>query len=123
MKNQKIKQLNRSLKYLTELLSTRDDSQNKITQEIELTRNILNKYMEEKTQTLMFMSSVNHYQEGERNTKYFMSLAKQKSQQKTMTRVETEDGTITEEPDKTLQEQKKFYEQLYTRDNNVQFKL
>ena len=56
-------------------------------------------------------------EDGEKNTSYFLSLEKRNYQNKLITQVQTETGTITE-PHKILDEAKNFYKKLYSESNN-----
>ena len=55
----------------------------------------------------------------ERNSKYFFSLEKFRSKSKTMNTVRNEKNQIITGKDQILQEQFKFYQQLYTKDPAV----
>lgn len=63
------------------------------------------------------------YNEGEANTKYFFNLEKQRAIGTCMSKLELDDGSVLTERKKILKEQKRFYEQVYTSDPDVQFTL
>ena len=52
------------------------------------------------------------YQEGEKCTKYFFSLEKYKSKQKTLSMVKKEDGTFTFKNEEILEECRAFYKKI-----------
>ena len=59
-------------------------------------------------------------EQSEKSTKYFFQLEKTRSKNKVMSKVETENGIITD-PKKILQAQSSFYKNLYTTDPKVNF--
>lgn len=63
------------------------------------------------------------YNEGEASTKYFFQLQKQKYANQCMNRVYMDDGSVETEQKKILNEQKKFYEQVYQADSSVSFNI
>ena len=83
--------------------------------------------LEEKTleriKGVMFRSKVKWYEEGERNTKYFYALEKMKYNAKTCYKLLCEDGRELNTPDGILEEQKRFYTELYAEDQEVKFDL
>ena len=83
-----------------------------------------NDYIQEQTQSHYLLSKTKWYQYGERNSKFFFSLAKSRYNNKTMFQVyNPQDDSITTDPQKILQVQSKFYEKLYTNDPKVHFNL
>ena len=86
----------------------------------EKSRQDLERIMEKKTQGAIFRSRCRWYNEGEKNTKYFLNLEKSRSGAKAMTTVITETGTYNDQ--KTIiEELKNFYETLYTSDRDIKF--
>ena len=83
----------------------------------------LEEKMEEKARGIMFRSKVRWHELGEKNTKYFYSLEKARYNQKTCFAIYNEEGQIVEEKDKVLEVQKNFYEKLYSRDEDVEFRM
>ena len=77
----------------------------------------------ERTKGIMFRSKAKWYAEGERNTKYFYSLEKARYNAKTCFRIISDRGDEISEPVEILQEQRKFYKELYQKDEDVQFNM
>ena len=57
------------------------------------------------------------FEHGERNTKYFLNLEKRNFCQKSVTKLKLKDDTYTYDQFDILQEEKQFYESLYTSKN------
>ena len=72
---------------------------------------------------LLFRSKVRWYEEGEKSTKYFFSLEKAKYNAKTCFKLIDQNNQEIVEQDKILQEQKRYYEELYSIDQDVKFTL
>ena len=83
--------------------------------------------LEEKTlsriQGVMFRSKVKWYEEGEKNTKYFFSLEKARYNAKTCYKLIAEDGTELEDQQKIIEEEFRFYNDLYDQDKDVSFNM
>ena len=62
-------------------------------------------------------SKVRWFEHGERNTKYFLNLEKRNFCQKSVTKLKLKDDTYTYDQFDILQEEKQFYESLYTSKN------
>ena len=77
----------------------------------------------ERTRSIMFRSKVQWHEEGEKSSKYFFSLEKARYNAKTCYKMLLEDGSEVQDPDRILQEQRKFYQELYDIDQDVQFSL
>ena len=77
----------------------------------------------ERTQGIMFRSKAKWYEEGERNTKYFFSLEKSRYNAKTCYRLITNEGEEIRSQQLIIKEQEKFYEDLYSEDNDVMFNM
>ena len=76
----------------------------------------------ERTKTVMFRSKARWYMEGERNTKYFYRLERARYNAKTcntllINNVETTDYK------QILEEQRRFYQELYTADPTIKFDI
>ena len=87
---------------------------------LEKTKSELEQFYESKRQGAIFRSRVRWYNEGEKNSKYFLNLEKCRSASKGMSCASTENGTIVN-PIYILQEQELFYTTLYAKDENVVF--
>ena len=72
---------------------------------------------------VMFRSKAQWYAEGEQSTKYFYNLEKARYNAKTCYKLLTEQGEEIEDPEQILLEQKNFYMNLYSQDEDVQFTL
>ena len=94
-----------------------------IEEDITQRKSELQKYLSYKAEGAQICSKTVWYQKAERNTKYFFCLEKIKYNNKTLNAVLCEDGTISKDERRILQEQTKFYRKLYSKDPNVLFKL
>ena len=72
---------------------------------------------------MMFRSKVKWYELGERSSKYFYSLEKSRYNAKTCYKIIDDEGTEICNPDAILEEQRRFYEELYMEDEDVCFNL
>ena len=90
---------------------------------LEDTKKELEEKIFDRTKGVMFRSKAKWYEEGERNTKYFYSLEKAKYNAKTCFKIFNSQGSEITQPQEILQEQKKFYEELYRKDENVNFNM
>ena len=120
-KKEMLNNLNRTLKYL-ETLRVNNTNPN-IQEEYEAVKAKIDSFMKEKTQSLIFMSRANYYQEGERNTKYFYATAKKRAQQRTMYEVNDANNKLVKDPKAILKVQHDYYNALYKQDKKVNFRL
>ena len=72
---------------------------------------------------LIFRSKVCWYELGERTTKYFYNMEKARFNAKTCNMLLMENGDIIKDQHSILQQQRKFYQQLYMRDDTIHFNL
>ena len=86
-----------------------------IIENMEVLKHDLKMILNERTQGAIVRSRTKWYEEGEKNSKHFINLEKRQSSNKTINRLQLQDGTITENPQKILTEQRNFYMQLYTK--------
>ena len=77
--------------------------------------------MEKRTKAAILRSKAQWYCEGEKSTKYFLNLEKKRSAARNVTALLNEDGSLNTNPVKILDEQRKFYEQLYTPHKHAAF--
>ena len=77
----------------------------------------------EEVESIRFRARYRFQTQGEKCSKFFLSLEKRNYNNKTMFSVITDEGEHCTEQKRILQEQKKFYENLYTIDESVQFSL
>ena len=76
-------------------------------------KNLLNELIDTKSKGAQIRSRANWVNEGEKNTKYFLSLEKKNQSNNVITKLNTENGIVSSEGD-VLKEMCSFYEQLYT---------
>ena len=69
----------------------------------------------------MFCSHSQWYNVSEKNTKYFFNLEKMRYNAKTIQRIVLKNGSITRNKSTILQEQKRYYSELYTANPTTQF--
>ena len=77
----------------------------------------------ERAKGIMFRTKACWNVEAERNTKYFFNLEKLKSKSRTAFVLITEEGKTINTQKGILNEQKRFYEKLYSADKSVKFKI
>ena len=80
-------------------------------------RNLENK----KAEGILFRCKAKWQVEAERNTSYFYSLEKNRYNMKMCNSLVQDNGNIVREPRQILKLQRKFYQKLYQRNNNVKF--
>ena len=76
-----------------------------------------------RAKSIMFRSKVKWVEDGEKNTKYFLTLEKSKYNARTCRKLLTEDDQIIEEEGKILSEQECYYRTLYKKNNEVEFNI
>ena len=96
------------------LKAERNPADKKILNELFATNLRLEKLLQYKTKGAILRSKVRWFEHGERNTKYFLSIEKRNSCQKAVTKLKLKDDTYTYDQFEILQEEKQFYESLYT---------
>ena len=79
----------------------------------------LDSIIETEIQGVILRSLCDEYEKGEKCTKYFFSLEKYRAKQKTISRLKLEDGSFSSDADIILEECRKFYQKLYSRNLNV----
>ena len=99
--------LNRAINFLRKLLDELYCP--KVDAELKRINADIDMYLLKKTQTLIFLSKARYYSEGERNTKYFFSMAKSQATRRTMYEVYDERGKKTKNPDDILTLQCNYY--------------
>ena len=78
--------------------------------------------MFERVKGLIFRSKVRWHEGGEKNTKYFFALEKMRYNSKTCYKIIDQDVEL-EDPEQIIQVQKRFYDELYREDKEVNFDL
>ena len=79
----------------------------------------LNEIIENEIKGSILRSLCREYEEGEKCNKYFFSLEKFRSKQKTLSRIQLSDGSFTSDEKKILNECRLFYKHLYSENENV----
>ena len=110
------KQLNDILDLQTTSLVSLHDQEHSLRTQIE-------EIMEERTMGTMFRSKARWIEEGERSSKYFFRLEKQRFNYKTMNCVVNQDGTISHNQRVILGRQAEYYKKLYQADSDIHFTL
>ena len=87
------------------------------------TTNELNQMVKERTMSAAFRSKCTYAKDYEKNSKFFFSLEKSKYNKKHMTQLTTDAGRRLTEPQEILNEQRKFYEKLYKKDDKAKFQI
>ena len=87
-----------------------------ITQDLLRAQAELDNFHLEKTKALIIQSRVEYYEEGEKNSKFFLNLVK-KNQDKSLIRSLKINDNLVTKPQKIIDEIKSYYEKLYTTRN------
>ena len=97
-------------------LEQRNDTYNDmdIEEQLRETKAEFNKLIEEKTKGAMIRSKATWCEEGERPTKYFLNLEKRNSNNKTISKLLLDNGSIITNTEDIINAQKEFYNKLYT---------
>ena len=77
----------------------------------------------ERIKGVMFRSKAKWYEEGERNSKYFFSLEKAKYNAKTCYKILDKNNEEIIDPGEILKIERSFYQELYARDEGVEFNM
>ena len=83
----------------------------------------LQELLNERIQGVIFRSRAKWYAEGDRSSKYFFNLEKNRSKEKSCLQLVNEEGQIITNVHKILEEQRKFYQTLYKCNTEVEFNL
>ena len=75
----------------------------------------------ERTKGILFRSKVNWAEHGEKSTKYFFSLEKARYNAKTCYKLLDKENKEVTNPEQILKIQRQFYEELYSKDEDVEF--
>ena len=102
------KRLQRLENILTETWSA------EVEQQVNQVKEELDKYLEDKTKGAMIRSRCRWYEEGEKSTKYFLNLEKRNFNNKNLDRLMLQNGDISTNCEQILEEEKRFYQKLYT---------
>ena len=94
-------------------------------QEVEImfnTKNDLDNLLEEKARGIMFRSKAMYQEMGEKSTKYFLNMEKERYNAKTCTTLNI-NGIEVSDPKEIIKEQRKFYQELYKSERGICFNL
>ena len=117
---------NSVISHLSEVLSfyeqkfplSKDEMEMYSTTKVDLTEKLY-----EKTRGSIFRSKAKWYAEGETSSKYFFNLERSRSNARNCYAILKEDGTLIEQIDDIIKEQRQFYSNLYKKDDTVRFNL
>lgn len=114
-KSQMIEKFERRIMILDEKLLTLEtmEDKKKCLEDIKKTEMFLMNEHDEKVKAAMFRSKAQFYLEGEKNSKYFFNLERNRSRAKIISAIRNESGTIITKPHLILEEEKLFYKRLY----------
>ena len=85
----------------------------KFIEKIDSLREEIEKIMKSKVEGAAIRARAEWIEEGEKNTAYFLNLEKHRSENKIITQLKTAEGVILDDPKDILEEQYKFYSNLY----------
>lgn len=115
MKNQEADLESKIAKIQIELENKKpNDNRETIITKLEDLKHQLEKLIEYKTQGSIIRSKARWYNEGEKNTKYFLNLEKRHFNRKTIKGLKLENGTNIDSDKEILENAKSFYQKLYT---------
>ena len=116
-----------AISQLSEFISHQEDKLADLTEQeldlVETSKQELEELLNKKVYAAMFRSKARWYMEAEKCSKYFFSLERSRYNAKTSVAVFDEQNNLQDEPEKVLELQRKFYEQLYTADPDIVFDL
>ena len=79
--------------------------------------------LDERTQSAIFRSKAKWASEGDRSSKYFFNLEKNRYNNKTCYQIYDENNQLLSEPHEIMQRQQQFYQELYSYNPEVEFTL
>ena len=103
---------------LNKLLET--EINDKILQEIEITKSEIEQYNNEKADGILLRSKADWAESGEKNTKFFLNLEKRNYKNKCITKLVDEQEQELTNSDKILEYEADYYKRLYSEPNVVQ---
>ena len=116
-----INQLEEQVQKMNEKEATEmSDSETKL---LERTKSDLNNFKDEHIQGVIFRSTAQWHNDGEKCTKYFFNLEKSRSGAKNMNCLITDSGMEIRNPEQILYKQYKFYEKLYASEDVSPFEF
>ena len=112
----KEKDLQIEMNNLQEKLST-SKNDHKLLNEYNAVKVQLDKILNNKIKGTILRSKARWYENGEKNTNYFLNLEKRSFLRKKLSKLKLSNGEETEDPKEILEEEKSFYKKLYTSKN------
>ena len=113
---------NLAISQLSEYICNQEDNLDTLTESdmrlLEGSKADLENLLFDRTCGVMFRSKAKWHMEGEKNTKYFYSLEKSRYTAKTSNCLIVDDATVTD-PDRIIEVQHEFYQELYKTDPTV----
>ena len=110
---QKLNNLKESVTFYKDI-----EEKSRILDEISYTEDELSKILDNQTEAAKIRSRAAYYENGEKNTRYFLGLEKRNSAKKCVTNLICSDGTIADTKERILKEEEQFYSTLYTSKNS-----
>ena len=114
IQNETIKQLSAKIESMETNLDIQTDKQNPQYNEYLQIKGEWEKLIKKKNDGIILRSKAKWSEEGEKNTKYFMNLEKRNYNQKCIKKLIKSDGTEITDPKDIIEEQRRFYEDLYS---------
>ena len=108
-----VKEIEKKLCDLEEKINNGENSPN-ICKDYTETKSKLERYYQQKCKGASIRARVRWFEEGEKNTKYFLNLEKHQGVKKQLTKVRTEQNKTVTTEEEVLNETVKFYQNLYT---------
>lgn len=105
------------------LLINQDPTSRHLASQLERVEQQIESIMLKKAQGAKLRCKTKWYEEGQRSSKYFFSLEKANAIKKQMHALKKNDGTVVTSQQGILQEQVRFYQELYTSNKEVNFAL
>ena len=99
---------------ITENFKTTTDQKTDAEEKLELCKNELQKIIEHQTKGAIIRAKSRWYNEGEKNTKYFLTLEKRHYKQGTINRLKTKNGATVTSDKEILNQCETFYKDLYS---------
>ena len=111
------------MEYLQEEMIVKGDCDDSLEQGICRVQAAIDFSLEQEAKKAAFLSKVRYIKEGERNSKYFFGLSKRNFVHKTMYKLRKANGELTKDYREILNEQRSFYEELYSSNASIKFNI
>ena len=118
-------ELDELVEHKSELLRKVEENNScaELTEELAIVESGIKQHAQRRAEGAIFRSRCKYTKEGERCTKYFLSLEKKQYAECNMTAVIDEEGRLSTNQKTIMDEQVKFYKCLYSKDADVRFAL